>query len=506
MLFDNGGKPVEVYLHGDENAHYYTSSDGYVLLRGGDDIFRYAIPAGGTLTASDITASNPADRTPGENALLASFRKEMALDILKASTAKKSIRRAGNRVAEESYLNTFPTKGEPRCLAILVEFQDVKFTLPDPQQLFSNMLNQEDFNEYGATGSVADYMKASSNGQFHPQFDVYGPVTLPYNMSYYGGNNTYGDDARPYEMVPHAVDLLRDQIDFSVYDNDDDGVVDNIYFFYAGYGEADGGPANSIWPHSWNVHDDLGMEIYMNGKLINHYATSNELSSGSGQQLAGIGVFCHEFSHVLGLPDLYSTTYTGTFTPDAWSLMDHGSYNNNSHTPPYHTCYERYCLGWVEPKLLDSPANITMRPMSQSDAYDDVYILPVGSTSEYYLFENRQQRGWDEYIPGHGLLVWHIDFVPDIWESNMVNVSKQYVDIVEADDLKTESSRSGDSFPGTAGVRDFTDDTTPSMRAWDGTPLYSPITGIMEADDVISFAFKGGMDIFGPIEATEPSK
>lgn len=508
MHFDNGGKTVEVYLHGDENSHYYTSPDGYMLMRGDDGIFRYALPDGNGLRPSTFTATDPMHRSEDEISLLTSFSKQTPFSIKEkeAATKGKRARRSSSRIADESYLNTFPTKGSPRCIAVLVEFQDVKFSLPEPQKLFSDMLNQEGFSRYGATGSARDYFMASSGGQFNPQFDVYGPVTLPYNMSYYGGNNAQGDDARPYEMVPHAVDLLRDKVDFSIYDTDNDDVVDNIYFFYAGYGEADGGPANSIWPHSWNIHDDLGMDIHMNGKLINHYATSNELSNGAGQQLAGIGVFCHEFSHVMGLPDLYSTTYTGAFTPGEWSLMDHGSYNNGSHTPPYHTGYERYCLGWIEPKVLSEPANITLYPVSQVGTYDDVYILHTEKQSEYYLLENRQQKGWDEFIPGHGMLVWHIDFVPDIWNLNIVNIEKQHIDIVEADNEQSEFSRGGDAFPGTAGVTELTDDTSPSMRSWSGKPLLSPITGIMEHNGVITFAFKGGENIFGDIIAREPSE
>lgn len=507
MRFDNGGSPIEVYLHGDEHSHYYTTSDGYMLLRGDDEVFRYAVPEGDVLKPSAMKASMPAARTADEEILLASFPKNKALDIFRNTSDAHRSRRKPARVAEESGLCTFPTKGSPRCLALLVEFQDVKFTLPNPGQLFSDMLNRENFTEYGATGSVHDYLAASSNGQFTPQFDVYGPVTLPYNMSYYGGNDPKtGDDARPYEMVPHAVELLKDQIDFSVYDNDNDGVVDNIYIFYAGYGEADGGPANSVWPHSWNIHDDLGMDIYMNGKLINHYATNNELANGQGSNLAGIGVFCHEFSHVLGLPDLYSTIYTSTFTPGAWSLMDYGSYNNDAHTPPTHTGYERYCLGWVEPKLLSDPENVTMYPVSQIGAFDDVYMIKTPKNQEYYILENRQQRAWDEYVPGHGMLVWHIDFVPDVWLLNIINIEKQYVDIVEADDERSYYSIAGDTFPGTAGVTEFTDSSVPSMRTWDGVALHSPITDIKENNGVISFAFKGGRNIFDEMVAREAAE
>ena len=193
-----------------------------MLLRGDDGRFRYALPDGTRLRASSMTASDPASRSDEEVSLLASFDRKAPFRILEASAAKSAKRKAVSRnmakVADESYLNTFPTKGSPRCLAILVQFQDVKFTLENPNALFKDMLNEEGFNRHRATGSAADYFKASSNGQFAPQFDVYGPVTLPYNMSYYGGNDMTGNDARPYEMVPHAVDLLRDQIDFSIYD------------------------------------------------------------------------------------------------------------------------------------------------------------------------------------------------------------------------------------------------------------------------------------------------
>lgn len=517
MTFDNAGHSIEVRLIGDENCHFYVTTDGYMLLRGADGVFRYAIPEGRRLRESPFPAENPRERRPEATALLTSFGKDapFALFQTDANARQRIIRptvrteaslTGKSRVAAESELNTFPTVGEPKCLAILVEFQDVKFTLDNPAQLFGDMLNKEGFSEYGATGSARDYFTASSGGTFRPQFDIYGPVTLPYNMSYYGGNDMTGNDARPYEIVPHAVDILKDEIDFSQYDTDHDGVVDNIYFFYAGYGEADGGPANSIWPHSWNVHDDLGMDLYFDGVLINHYATSNELSNGSGRQLAGIGVFCHEFSHVLGLPDLYSTTYSGAFTPSEWSLMDHGSYNNNSHTPPLHTGYERYCLGWLEPKLLKDPANITIGHVSDEDSYGDVYLLPTEKEHEYYIFENRQQQGWDRYIPGHGMLAWHIDYVPEIWRANTINVEKQHIDIVEADNILSEGTRSGDSFPGTASVTEFTDDTTPALRSWSGAPLRSPITNITESRGTVSFAFKGGEDIFGAINAREASE
>lgn len=246
-------------------------------------------------------------------------------------------------------------------------------------------------------------------------------------------------------------------------------------------------------------------EYYFDGKKLNHYACSNELRDGGGSIVAGIGVFCHEFSHVMGLPDLYSTSYTSAFTPGEWSVMDYGSYCNKSRTPPTHTAYERYCFGWVEPNVLDNPQNVTMRSMTHIGHYNDVYMIKTPKANEYFILENRQQDKWDKYIPGHGLLVWHIDFVPDIWNMNIVNVSKQYVDIVEADNEPSYYSIDADPFPGTVGVTSFTDDTKPSMTMWDGSKLFSPITEIKEDNGVVTFMFKGGEDIFDPVVAAEPN-
>ena len=183
---------------------------------------------------------------------------------------------------------------------------------------------------------------------------------LSQSMGYYGANDDFGQDMRPHEMVIEACSLLDSEIDFSEYDRDGDGVIDNVFVFYAGKGEATGGGANSIWPHSSKISDFTTGKVYeFDNVVLSSYACTNEWVDN---HTCGIGTFCHEFSHVMGLPDLYSTTYTGAFTPGEWSLMDHGSYNNGSHTPPYHTGYERYCLGWIEPKVLSEPANISFTP------------------------------------------------------------------------------------------------------------------------------------------------
>lgn len=502
------GDSISVYLHGDERSHFFTSTDGYMLLRDEDDRFQYAIAIGDQVKPSGIVAADPGKRSVDAEALLSSIRKDAPFEVMaKASASNVSMQRNSSRVAPEAGESTFPTIGSPHVCIILVEFADNSFSVEDPAQAFNNVFNQQGYSLNGATGSVSDFFNASSNGQFTPVLDVLGPVKLSKQMSYYGGNDAWGNDKAPEEMVIDACTMLDSTVDFSIYDTDNDGIIDNVYVVYAGYGEAQGAPSNTIWPHSWAVYNGAGKVKYLDGKLLDHYATSNELRGRSGSVIDGIGTFCHEFSHVMGLPDLYATTYTTAFTPGKYSLMDQGSYNNNSNTPPTHSGYERYCLGWVEPKVLDAPETVSLKAISEEGHYDDVCIIKTPNDNEYFVLENRQQQSWDAYIPGHGMLIWHINYNPTVWASNICNNTpgRQYIDIEEADNIQSESSRSGDTFPGTKNVTSFTDDTQPSMLTWDNSKLDAPITGIEENNGVITFLFKGGVDIFDPVVTHEPT-
>lgn len=233
-------------------------------------------------------------------------------------------------------------------------------------------------------------------------------------------------------------------------------------------------------------------------RLDKYGCTSEWINNGPD----GIGTFCHEFGHVLGLPDLYATSYTGAFTPGSWMVMDSGSYNNNSHTPPLHSAFERYALGWIEPRLLSKAADVEIQPMSANDAC----IVKAGK-DEYFLFENRQQTGWDTYLPGHGMLVTHVRLDGDAWGMNRVNNDPEMmlVDIEEADGIPSADTRAGDAFPGTAGATSFTDDTTPSMRNWDDQRLSMPVTDITETDGIIRFKIAGGAHHFPAPNVLEPT-
>ena len=427
------------------------------------------------------------------------------------------------------YDYSFPCKGKQNVLVILAEFKDVRFNSKnkspynkiDAKTYFTEMLNKEGFDTYGGTGSARDWFLDNSNGKFDPEFDVFGPVTLPQNVSYYGGNLANGDDIRPHQMIIDACKALDSEINFRDYDRDGDGYVDNVYVFYAGYGEADTlGQENTIWPHSWEIstatapnQDVNGDPLELDGVYIDRYACSNETCGIIGDngynyiyanRPDGIGTFVHEFSHVMGLPDLYSTVdysnyWDVAFTPKEFSVMDYGPYNNYGMTPPNYSAYERYALDWITPDIM-TPGSLSLENLADTNK---AFIVKTDREQEFYLFENRQQTGWDKYIPGHGMLVWHVDFDQDVFSKNKVNNAKdhQYVDLVEADNIQDyptdqdfdgyyiypESTRTGDPFPGSKNVRAFGSSTTPALKSWSGKSLGVELSGITENNGVVSF-------------------
>ncbi len=480
------GTELRVRLMGDEHAHYYLSEDGYLLINDNDTFYYGNADAAGNIVRSAIIARPAASRTPEARLFLENVDMKRVMEAMARRDAGKPSR-APRRAHVGLFETGFPSMGEQKGLVVLVEYTDVKFNLSDPYDYFHRMLNEPGFSDYGGTGCAAEYFRECSKNRFRPQFDVYGPVTLSHSMSYYGGNDYGGDDKNPQKMAIEACQQLDGTVDFSEYDRDGDGYIDNVFVFYAGRGEASGGSANTVWPHAWNVTSAEYTSYFFDGVQLDRYACSNEWE---GSRPDGVGTFIHEFSHVMGLPDLYATDYTNAFTPGAWSVLDYGPYNNDGCTPPLYSIYERYALGWIEPTVLDAPATISLNGIGDNRGC----MIPTGDENEFFLVENRQQTGWDTYIPGHGMLVWHVDYDPTVWNQNEVNnsASHQYVDLEEADGTRSEYSRAGDVFPGTAGVTSFTDDTYPSMKTWAGKRLNLPITEIKEQNGIITFKVAGG--------------
>lgn len=502
------GSVITLCKTGDERAHIVLSPDGYPVAKNADGYYCFAEPDGkGGLNPTSVIVKKITDLSSSEREIVTAIdRSKIATtlncrqDASKMHVAPQLISRSGSGIGlmDDALLGRKELKG----LVILAQYQDVTFSETCNKEFFEEMLNREGFDLFGATGSARDYFIASSAEQFIPEFDVYGPVTLPNNMAYYGENDIKGNDKNPAQMIYDACVGLDSEIDFSEYDLDGDGVVDNVFVFYAGFGEASYGSDDSVWPHQWALTSGA-LNLELDGVKIDKYACSNELElSNLGKIPCGIGTFVHEFSHVLGLPDLYDTSANGSWTPSTWSVLDQGPYNNDGRTPPAYSVYERYALGWLDPIVLSGPDKVSLEAI---DSDNIACIIPTGNENEFFLLENRQQQGWDKYLPGHGMLVWHIDFKKQIWQSNKVNTrsSHNYVDIEEAcgkwcdiNDFKSYaayySALADYAFPGKQNVTSFTDDTAPSMKTWGGKGLSLPITDIAENDGVITFNVAGG--------------
>lgn len=489
------GTTIRAELAGDENFHYYLSEDGLPLFPDATGALRYVrLGATGEVEFSPMKAeSSPLRRSAAARSYVSGVDPEAVVDALyRYVSLRPGVRRSA--LAQSGlgrFSGNFPRVGDIPALVFLVEYKDVKFTHPNPAQYFGDMINKEGFSEYGGTGCAREYFIQQSGGKFRPQFEVYGPVTLPENRSYYGGNDMYGNDRNPEQMLVDAAKLLDSEVDFSKYDLDNDGYVDNVFIFYAGQGEASYGSAETVWPHSYEL-EVVGKAIKLDGKTLSRYACTNEWEQNRPD---GVGTFIHEFSHVMGLPDLYRTTGSAYYTPDSWSVLDYGPYNNDGCTPPNYSIFERNAMGWIEPRLLDGPAGINLEEIGASN---DGCIIQTEKETEFYLLENRQQVGWDKYLPGHGMLIWHVDFVQSVWNRNTVNntQSHQYVDLIEAGGVANSSYEDNlrtYPWPGTRNKTSFTSTTSPALKSWAGRAIDVPITEIFEdADGVISFKVCGG--------------
>ena len=489
------GKTLKIFKHGDEYGHYLTTEDNIPVINK-DGVWYYAaLDDQNAPISSGMEAMNPGFRSAEQKSFLAAHPAQSIRSTLAAYQTDKRTRPVGLIPGDKATrgpglcTTTFPSKGEQKGLVILVEFSDKKFTTPNPKEYWTRLLNDDQFSEYGATGSARQYFIQNSNGQFLPEFDVYGPVTLPQRMSHYGGNDRWGQDLRPEQMVIDACKLLNEEIDFAQYDRDNNGIVDNVYVFYAGYGEADYDDENTIWPHSWDISESSSLSPLLDGKMLDHYACSNELD-GRAKRPDGIGTFVHEFSHVLGLPDLYCTenVHTEPFTPGEFSVLDYGPYNNNGITPPNYSAYERYALGWITPSTFKTQT-YTLDPITENIAY----IVPTDKEREFFLIENRQLEGFDAYIPMCGMLVWHVDVLQNVFDNNSVNntANHQYVDLLEADNIQSEYNREGDTFPGFDNITElkFQSGATNKVnfKSWSGANPGIGFYNIHEEDGKVIF-------------------
>ena len=499
------GTELTVLLAGDEALHYYATADGKPLVKEADGNFYYATFGNGGFVSTKCLAHDTAKRSAAEREMLATIDfLAMKADIAKASNARSAVYKAAAQKAGSQII----PEGDVNIAVLLVQFKDEKFSYT--KEDMNNILNTKDFvyeNPIAnSIGSARDYFMAQSDGKFRPNFIVTDIVTLDNNMSYYGGNDSSGDDKKPTYMVREGIQKADAAgFDFSACDNNGDGEVEFIYCIYAGYSESYGADENTVWPHQWQLSAQSGT-ITVDGVKCDTYACSGELVYNKdsevnyGKNLAGIGLICHEFSHCLGLHDIYDTTYeSGNWGMDYWDVMDQGNYAAEGYVPVGYSAYQRDMCGWRNLVEINSKDTYSMQPLTQGGV--GYKVVNDANSNEYYILENRKQEGWDRYLFGSGMLVIHVDYQKSAWDNNTINATKGHprYTLIPADNKldaygqvsanEFVASLKGDVWPGTSGNTELTNTSIPAAKVYTGGYMNKPITGIKYQDDIISFDF-----------------
>lgn len=389
---------------------------------------------------------------------------------------------------------------------ILIEFDeltdetsdDTKFTTENPAEYYDRLFNEPGFSERHSKGCVADYYREQSGGLLNLSFDVYGPITVHQKAQPYDAPD---DKTRNYgresfvEATKKVIDATPD-INWKQYDWNGDGYVNQVIYVYACYS---GNTGQTSYGYIWPNTSTFSAITAPDGTKIRDYSSSGERWPTSSVVLCGLGTICHEFTHSLGLPDLYRTDISDNVILDMWDLMDGGNFTNYGFCPPNYTPMEKILLGWKEPEELTEPTTV------QGLEYGRVYKIS-NTENDYYLLENRLQKGWDEGVPGKGLCVYHVIWNAEKWSSNKVNNGDvQGYTLVHADGLDyyqwKELLGGKIKYAKNGMMNNLALSTTPfpylpsEVDAVTSFELVEgkPVTNIqLDSDGKISFDFKGG--------------
>ena len=520
-ITQSDGSQLTIRLHGDEHYSWYSTTDDVLLVQVGKNYYVAQVEEDGTLKATPQLAHNAGERGTVEEQVINNQNKEKFLNLLNAEP------QALAKPFGEVYPAYFPHTGSPKALVILVEFQDVKFKTSNPVATFTHYLKGaegEDAPEANNAyvkgkvnyGSVSQYFNDMSQGQFTPQFDIVGPVTVSKNSAYYGGNTGKSTDVNFAQMIAEACKGVSDKVNFADYDQNNDGYVDLVYVIYAGYSESiNGNSSDCLWPKSGTnafYEPETNNLLKLNGKKICRYGINNELNATPSDWidgkplLNGIGLFCHEFSHTMGLPDLYPTVEASRVdnqNPEYWDLMDGGEYTYSGYFPTPYSPWEMDVMDWTTPVELGEEAK---QVSLNSYASDRTAYKINGENDEYLLIQNIQTDGWwrgiTKAFKTTGMLVWRIDYpYTTVSLDNRLNneIGKPNVMIVPADGYviseynvtdddeskaKYKASLKADPFPGANNVTELL-----SVKLNKST-LKKPFYNIKETDDgIITFDY-----------------
>ena len=422
------GSVITVILRGDEHINWYTTLDGVLLVQGTDNNYYIGkVEKSGNLIATQQLAHEALTRSQAERNLIAKQDKEKFFAYV-------------NKVAEESenaYNNSpltrgpivdtgyggvpyFPHTGSPKALVILAEFQDTTFTIQDTKKVFTNyLMNEGHFSDtrYGQNQNykgVRGYFKDCSYGQFTPVFDVVGPIKLPKKHAIYGAGNDRMD-----LLLADACAAVDDLVDFAKYDANNDGIVDLVYIIYAGHSaNYHDNKVSNIWPKSGTVT----ISDTFDGKSIRRYGVSNELNgsdktSKNNKKINGIGLFCHEFSHTLGLPDIYAYRTPAEDQDDQgmeyWDIMDGGTGVRGGRVPASYLAWEREVMGWM--KIDELKKDSSIENLKSIDNGGKAYkIVNPNNSNEYIVLQSMQKgawnQGWGDGTYGKGLLAYRVSY------------------------------------------------------------------------------------------------
>lgn len=498
------GTTLTIKLSGDERLSWASTLDGYTLLRDDKQNYVYAVSdKQGGIIPSSVIAHNERERSREELQFLSSINKNLFFSAEQLSLVRQynTARYDFDKKIKEKTASTSSPR-DYKMLVILMSFADKQFTTPreDVEALY----NQVGYSVNGNGGSVHDYFLASSFNTLNVTATVLGPYTADYNLDHYGKDTVYDWNGYQYPVKDINVrDLVKEAIyaadyegvDFTPFTNGaDNEEVECVYIIYAGYAQSAGNADNTIWPHRSTLRE----RVYAGGVAFYNYGCSSEFE-GNEYYSAGplmIGTICHEFSHVLGLPDMYDTesdSHTGeSFHPAQWDIMASGNYNGDSGYPPLWSATEREISGYsvVDIVELDQEGTYTLAPLDEGNK---AYKI-VNTADEYFILENRQQRGFDSYLPGHGMLIYHVD--KTVWNltSNCVNCTPGHegYKVVSANNVINANN----AFPGSDNKTSFTDTTTPNSLTYSGSATNKPVYNIAENNTTknISFTFMNSTD------------
>lgn len=510
-VIQSDGTHLTVIAHGDENGCFFTTTDGILLERNGSSFYVAQVNSEGTLSATSQLAHEMTQRNAAERYLINTQNSSLFYSAMNLKLAKMQARKE-QVVTDNTF---FPHTGTPKALVILVDFTDTVFKINNPRKAFEQYLNgTKPFVNYGNYnnanhGSVAQYFSDMSGDTFRPQFELHGPIRLSHTIGY------YGNDERMDLLIPEACKAMDDSLDFSQFDANKDGKVDLIYIICAGYAQSASPTVSKdqIWPKSGaeNFGTFDNTEVFRYGICTELNGFPGAYTSQPYYRINGIGLFCHEFSHCLGLPDFYPTTNSARIDNQAmeyWDLMDGGEYLSGGRTPTPYTAWEKEAMGWLTIDTLKTTADIDILPLNVEGGKSYRIMNDNDATGkEYFIVENIQNTGWNNKQEGHGLLVYHVNYNASTFSisSNSVNntIGKPGMTIVPADGKILSSYNNpttteyyaqlaGDPFPGTSNIINLNDTMNiVNFQVYTGAKLNKALSNISEntTTGVIRFHF-----------------